>query len=359
MADTQTWAWVSGSIAGAIDASMSGTVVSGSTYRDDVIYKDPNNDGILADTDNLPSNISQPAVDEGVEIGGTFYQFEQFTVWTATLDLSDGTTFSATGLHVLKLDDGTLFYRLSDANIQTLISLGYSYKRVDTITLDTFSSNFENVGISNRDDAFICFTSGTNIEAGCGLVAVEELRVGQLICTIDKGYQPILWIGRRRVASDELKANPKLYPVRITAGALGNGLPERDLVVSRQHRMLVSSKIAEEVCGALQVLIPAIKLTNLQGIYVDETFVTVDYYHLLFENHEVIFAEGAPTESLFTGPLALKALGSELREEVFTLFPELKKRDYNPEPAFLIPPNNMQKRLITRHLKKNKPLNGH
>ena len=93
----------------------------------------------------------------------------------------------------------------------------------------------------------------------------------------------------------------KLWPVRICVGALGNGLPERDLLVSRQHRMLVSSRIALRMFGQADVLIPAIRLTALPGIAIDTNVTEVEYFHILLANHEVVFAEGAATESLYTG----------------------------------------------------------
>ena len=154
----------------------------------------------------------------------------------------------------------------------------------------------------------------------------------------------------------DLRANPKRLPVCILAGALGEGLPSRDLLVSRQHRMLVNSKIALRMFNSPEVLIPAIKLTALPGIFVDETIEEVEYFHLLFDRHEVIFAEGAPTESLFTGPEALKSLSAAARREIFDIFPELENTTHSPDPARLIPQGRQQAQLVARHLKNDKPL---
>src|SRR5690606_32364085 len=104
------------------------------------------------------------------------------------------------------------------------------------------------------DDQFItCFTLGTLIETNEGNKPVEELQPGDLIATMDNGYQPIRWIGHTTRDAIDLAQNPKLKPIRIAAGALGNGLPERDLTVSRQHRVLVRSKIAQRMFGAEEV----------------------------------------------------------------------------------------------------------
>ena len=202
----------------------------------------------------------------------------------------------------------------------------------------------------------ICFTAGTRIRAEHGDVRVEDLRVGDLVQTRDNGLRPIRWIGRRKLSASDLADHPNLFPVRIAPGAIAQDVPERRLVVSPQHRMVVSSKIAHRMFGTSDVLIPAKKLTALPRIKIDTSVDSVDYIHLLFDNHEIIFAEGAPTESLFTGPEMMKSLSAEARQEIFTLFPEIASIDYRPSPALHIPLGRLQKRLVQRHAKNRKPL---
>ncbi|WP_282181605.1 Hint domain-containing protein [Aliiroseovarius marinus] len=203
-----------------------------------------------------------------------------------------------------------------------------------------------------------CFTAGTLIETPCGPVAIERMCAGELVLTAD-GVKAVRWIGQSPVSRMQLAANPKLFPIRITAGALGVGLPKRDLLVSRQHRMLVQSPIARRMFGTSDVLVHAIKLTALPGIYVDQSVAEVTYYHMLFDDHQVVYAEGAPSESLYTGPEALKAISDEARDEVLALFPELADRDYTPEFATFAPDGKRQKKLVARHLKNGKPLLSH
>ncbi len=203
-----------------------------------------------------------------------------------------------------------------------------------------------------------CFVGGTLIETEHGSIPVEGLRAGTNVLNIDGDFKTLRIPISRKLCLQEVQANPKLRPIRIMAGSLGIGLPERDLLVSRQHRMLVQSKIAERMFGESDVLVPAIKLTELPGIFVDETVKEVEYFHLLFDQHEVIYAEGAPTESLYTGPEALKALSPEAREEILTILPETASLDYAPEPARIIPSGKLQKKLIERHQKNGKPLLG-
>lgn len=227
----------------------------------------------------------------------------------------------------------------------------------NTTYVYTSETNYN--GNSSSFDSFMpCFTRGVIISCVNYREKIENLSVGDQITTQGSQNSTINWIGSRFITHNQLLANPKLRPVRITAGSLGHGLPERDLLVSRQHRMLISSKIAKRMFGSAEVLVPAIKLTALPGIYVDETVTEVEYFHILLENHEVIYAEGAATESLYTGAGALAALSPEAREEILTIFPELEDEAYTPEPARLIPHGRQQKRLIARHLKNKQPLQG-
>ncbi len=203
----------------------------------------------------------------------------------------------------------------------------------------------------------VCFTSGTLITTAAGPVAIEDLKVGDMVTTLDHGEQPIRWIGSRTVNRDELSANPKLRPVRISVGALGNGLPTRDLIVSRQHRVLARSNIARRMFNTSEVLIPAHKLVGMDGIDIVEDATEVTYIHLLFARHEILFSEGAATESLYPGRQALTGLGAEAVEEIIYLFPELADGEGAPKPARLMPAKGRQvTALASRHSKNRKPL---
>ncbi|RJE81874.1 hemolysin [Paracoccus onubensis] len=203
----------------------------------------------------------------------------------------------------------------------------------------------------------VCFTSGTLIETSDGNKPIEDLRPGDMIATMDDGYQPIRWIGSTSRDAIDLAQNPKLKPIRIAAGALGGGLPERDLTVSRQHRVLIRSKIAQRMFGAEEILIPAIKLVGLDGIEIIEDCEEVTYFHILFDKHQVIFSEDAPTESLFTGPIALQSVPAEARKEIVTLFPEITEPDFVAQSARPIPEQGKQiKQLVARHKKRGMPL---
>lgn len=201
-----------------------------------------------------------------------------------------------------------------------------------------------------------CFTRGTMIETINGARAVECLEVGAMVLTTLGGYQPVRWFGSRRYDLVDLSNDPKLRPIRISVGALGNNTPFKDLLVSPQHRILIRSVIAERMFGAPEVLVAAKKLLDIGGVEIAEDLIEVEYFHFMFDKHEIVLSNGTPTESMFAGQEAMKTLTAEARAELFTIFPELSDSSFTPQPAVLIPAGRHQKALIARHKKNQKPL---
>ncbi len=225
---------------------------------------------------------------------------------------------------------------------------------------DTLRTQTDPTVINERrfeDIQVVCFCTGTQIATKRGLVAIEDLSIGDMVLTMDNGFRPIRWIGNRQLDSIDLAVNPKLCPVRITAGALGNGMPEQDLMVSPQHRVLIRSVIALRIFDTREVLIPAIKLCDMDGIEQVTDMTKAGYWHMLFDGHEIVYSNGAATESLFTGPEALKAVSAESREEIIALFPKIAAPGYVATPARLIPEKGkFMNQLVARHAKNEKAL---
>jgi len=158
-----------------------------------------------------------------------------------------------------------------------------------------------------------CFTPGTLIITANGKTAIEDLNTGDRVWTMDNGLQPIAWIGRATVP-----AQGALAPIRISKGTLGN---DRDLLVSPQHRMMLDGWRVEMHCGMDEVLAPAKSLSNDNTIRPVEGG-TVTYIHIAFDDHQIVIAEGIPSESFFPGAEALSALDQSARAEILALFPE-------------------------------------
>ncbi|MEM1235329.1 MAG: Hint domain-containing protein [Pseudomonadota bacterium] len=291
--------------------------------------------------------------------------------YTLTFSASElGNTFGLFGLNVELVDTN------NSSNTQYLQFVFVGNDQTNEVSV-TFVSNFDDPTLRIRgafgaggvnsayiiDDVFIsCFASGCRLSTDRGEIAVEKIVEGDLLLTHPTknegavSLQPVVRVFRRLLTKEALSKNPKLRPVRIKAGALGNGTPKRDMLVSRQHRILVQSKIAERMFGRHEVLVPAITLTSMPGIYVDQEITQVEYFHVLLERHDVIFAEGALTESLFAGHNTLRSLSPDAQKELLCLFPELSKPASAPEAARMLPPVKRCKTLIARHAQNVKPL---
>lgn len=168
----------------------------------------------------------------------------------------------------------------------------------------------------------ICFTAGTMLETEKGLRRIDTLRPGDLVLT-NQGLKPLKWIGNRRLDIVDLAANHNLLPVRIPAGAFGNGLPFKDLWFSPQHRVAVRSKLSEKMFGIGKVLCACKHLVGVHGIEVDTEVDHVSYFHILFDEHCTIMVEGIEAETLYRGQNALNYLTEAGLAELRFLFDDI------------------------------------
>jgi hypothetical protein len=163
-----------------------------------------------------------------------------------------------------------------------------------------FEGSISRVQITDQPSAgggFVpCLAGGSRILTDDGDRPIETLRPGDLVQTLDRGLRPVRWIGRSNVSSEALARFETLRPVAIAPQALGNVAP---LLLSRQHAVLLPH-------GAAGLLVRAAHLAKYGGdaFVIREDPTPITYWHLLFDRHEVIFAEGAPVESLLPGPAA-------------------------------------------------------
>lgn len=242
----------------------------------------------------------------------------------------------------------------------------YAQVTINGGPIGNISVVLENVGAAGTNNIMltnvnyetnpICFATGTLIETDRGEVAVEDLVVGDLVRTLDNGYQPIRWIGVNSLSGESLIAAEVLRPVRIAAGALGDGRPKADLIVSPQHRVLVRSRIARKMFDASEVLVAAKQLVILDGIDFCTPEDGVTYVHFMCDQHEVVFANGSESETLYTGPVALRTVGSAARREILEIFPELADIDYKALSVRPLASGRMARRLAMRHKQNSKSL---
>lgn len=179
------------------------------------------------------------------------------------------------------------------------------------------------VNFREIEKVVICFTPDTLIATPRGEVRVADLKVGDQVLTRDNGMQAIAWIGQRCLSGAELRRAPHLRPVRVQAGAFGDGMPARDMLLSPNHRLLIQSSRAALLFAENEVLAPVKHLVGRDGI-ARAAVDAVTYVHIMFERHEVILSDSIWTESFQPGDHSLSGIGDSQRDEIFALFPDLQ-----------------------------------
>ncbi|RJE82777.1 hemolysin [Paracoccus onubensis] len=269
--------------------------------------------------------------------------------YNATVTYVDGTT-AQTSVFLFQDYNGLTYWapEASDNAAQDILEA----KAIQSLTTHGVATNNFSLGANRQTwDYVTCFTPGTLIETAGGAKPIETLQSGDVVLTRDNGLQPIRWIGSRKIDSATLEAAPNLRPIRIKAGSLGANTPGSDLIVSPQHRVLVRSKIAQRMFGTNEVLVAAKQLLEIEGIEIAGDIHEVEYFHFMFDCHEIVFSNGAETESLYTGPVALRSVSPESRKEILSLFPELAEDGSKPQPARLLTSGRQGRRLAHRHAK--------
>ncbi|MBF9060365.1 hypothetical protein HKCCSP123_14370 [Rhodobacterales bacterium HKCCSP123] len=334
----------------------------------DLIYGDADNDVVSGGTgddrlvggegvDLLDGGDGDDSLDGGAGdtlqggAGDDVFYFDSALSGSAPLTVTGGETDEDGGGDALSLDGLTSF---------TITWTGGD-KSTESGTLTYLNAGGETVTVNFSEiERVICFARGTLIRTARGEVPVQDLRLGDMVLTTDHGPQPVRWLAARRLSAADLAAAPHLRPIRIRAGALGPGLPRRDLTVSPQHRILVRSKVAERMFGSPEVLVAARQLLELDGVVVVDDGHGVDYWHFMCDRHEVVLAEGLEAETLFTGPEALKAIPQECRDELFALFPDLRDAPSSDRrPARPLPRGAACRQMVARHIRNGKPLVTH
>ncbi|KPA20272.1 hypothetical protein shim_32610 [Shimia sp. SK013] len=163
-----------------------------------------------------------------------------------------------------------------------------------------------------------CFAAGTFIQTPFGEVPVEHIAVDDLVETLDNGPQPVRWHGSRTV-----EARGKFAPILIDEGTFGD---HRAVTLSPLHRVMVGGAWSELLFGEEEVLIKARDLVNGKTIRQLDGG-TVEYHHLLFDDHQIVFSEKLATESYLPGPQTSASFDPEIVAELCALFPELTDND--------------------------------
>jgi len=155
---------------------------------------------------------------------------------------------------------------------------------IDSTPVDYSQSSGEPWDLQSNQP--VCFLEGTSVQTPDGERPVEDLRAGDLVVTADGAATPVRWIGHTRISRyqpDQLS----ILPIRIRAGALGENLPTRDLLVSPDHAVFIDGTLVQ--AAALVNGCSVVREWSAPGSFT--------YYHIELEAHALILAEGAPVET--------------------------------------------------------------
>jgi hypothetical protein len=227
---------------------------------------------------NAPAGGAGPYVlDDGVSGSSTL------TVGgSATVETGNGSVYNVTynGLtanshpvfEVVSLDSGP----------------GIGVSNGDLALLSDTSLSGESTAVTDTTTQFpVCFASGTLVATPTGERAVETLEIGDMVLTSEGRAVPVRWIGRQTLMP--FFAGAAAAPVRVTAGALGDGLPKRDLVLTADHALVIDGLAV--IAGAL------VNGSTICYDPIESLPKRVTYYHVETDDHDVILAEGAPAET--------------------------------------------------------------
>lgn len=290
----------SGNIHSELRGDLVGLVIGGpadpvSGQVQQVTLHDDNNDGLVQEDDN-----GQQA--EHLTFDNQRAALDSSDLFYARIVYSNGSIAENVPIVVAQDELGRVFvlpvYRGSQQNDDLM------GKAIESIELVSASGvGFRALTADLEPDAFLCFTTGTLIRTPDGDVPIEGLNRGDFVTTLDSGPQRIVWIGSQTVAVTQRTA-----PVKFAAGSLGPQSPSQDLHVSQQHRMLLCSRKLNRFSGSDEVFAAAKFLRNFDGVDLWRGQRHVTYYHLLLQNHEIVVANNAYSESFFLGPEAMKIL---------------------------------------------------
>ncbi|MES2846185.1 MAG: Hint domain-containing protein [Pseudomonadota bacterium] len=268
---------------------------------DDVLSGGTGNDSLTGGEGRDIFEVGSGGIDRILDLDLTLVD-GSFTDQLDVSDLVDGSGNPINWLDVVVSDDGAGNALLTFPGGEQVILDGIAPAQV------TGAQSLNRLGIP-------CFGTGTLILTPTGPRPIETLAAGDMVMTLDHGAQPVVWVGARDLTWTDLAADPRLRPVRIRVGALGN---TGDVILSHNHAVLM------EIDGTEKLVRAGHLAQSGDGRFrIAQGRRAVGYHHLLLPQHEIVFANGMASETLYPGPMAIGALGQDAARDIARKMPAL------------------------------------
>lgn len=174
------------------------------------------------------------------------------------------------------------------------------------------------------EDAFCAFARGCLLHTDRGQIAVEDLLPGDKVRTVDAGFQTLLWRGATIISPNARRQEPSMGKLtRIAADALGIARPMPDLVLGPKARLVHRSHGVRQLTGSEIAAVPARDFIDGDNVIELTPPTSVPVYHLGFEGHHRVLANGVEIESFHPGPAHLIGLRGELLDVFLSCFPHV------------------------------------
>ncbi len=321
------------------DAEHAATILGTYTSIEEtaLVVNNTNGNSLIEDNEFNPTDSMTYDLGAGSITSG----LDSTIVYNGIVTRGDGSTFT-TEFFTVQLENGDVFITSSDLDGETVQAV-----ELTSVERSDYSGSFGQD--RTYDFSVVCITSGTLVPTATGPVRVERLRPGDRIATLTDGLQPLLLTG-----SQTCRPSQKTAAIEFEKGSLGPSTPAQRLRVSPQHRMVLSSPIAERMCGSPHVFVAAKHLVGLPGVTQITSDELVTYWHMLFSRHQAVHANGTWVESLLMAPVTLQALPLSSRMRIEFLRKTLDLRDFG-RTAFPVFKGKQLQKFLWRCASNSKP----
>ena len=190
--------------------------------------------------------------------------------------------------------------------------------------LGALPSNLQVVPNAEPAQVDVCFSQGTLIATPSGDRPVETLKVGDIILNSNGDSRTVRWMSSNRATLAQMMEHPEKRPALIPKGCFGDGLPFQDLYVSGLHRIMLEGAGVETLFAERQVLCHARNLHAEEQVRTADWVGGLNYFHIMLDSHDLVFANGLPAESFYPTPSALDSLSDADKSALWQAFPELE-----------------------------------